>query len=165
VPAFAPTQPFTPTQPAAPAAPAPTLPFAAAPSTPGEAPFTVNDSGLLVVDVSLNDSPALHFELDSGATSVVFPQEMADWLMEKNLLTPADYLGQTKSTFADGSVASNNTYNLRSLTIGGVTIQNVRCTVVAKGGGYLLGQEVLHRFKSWSIDNERHVVVLHQITS
>jgi predicted aspartyl protease len=67
------------------------------------------------------------------------------------------------STLADGRKVINNLYTLPSLTIAGVTVHNVHCVVVQSGGGYLLGQAVLKKFKSWSIDNERHVLVLHQI--
>jgi hypothetical protein len=39
-------------------------------------------------------------------------------------------------------------------------IRDVLCSVPSEEGGFLLGQSFLTRFRSWSIDNQRHMLVL-----
>jgi hypothetical protein len=46
------------------------------------------------------------------------------------------------------------------VTIGDHTVDNVHCSVGNNNTTPLLGQEVLSKFKSWSIDNQRHVLVI-----
>lgn len=41
-------------------------------------------------------------------------------------------------------------------------IENVKGSVSPAAGSLLLGQSFLQRFKSWSMDNNKHVLVLEQ---
>jgi clan AA aspartic protease (TIGR02281 family) len=161
------TQPFGATAFAPPTAPAPAPVASVAPvqplaqlplGTPGEAPITWNDGGYDIM-VTLNGRP-LNFTLDTGATAVVIPQNIADRLMADGSLTTADYLGPGTASLADGSQKTINRYKLRSVTVGGRTVSNVICNVDAPGSSLLLGQSFLLRFKSWSVDNARGVLVL-----
>jgi predicted aspartyl protease len=61
---------------------------------------------------------------------------------------------------ADGTSKRHVTFRIRSLRIGGVTLQNVIGSVGEDAAFPLLGQTFLSRFKSWSIDNPRQVLVL-----
>ena len=49
---------------------------------------------------------------------------------------------------------------LHSLAIGGVTLTDVPAAL-SEDETFLLGQSFLSKFKSWSIDNRRHVLTLH----
>ena len=51
-------------------------------------------------------------------------------------------------------------FRIRSLNVGGHTLSNVLGSVAPASASLLLGQSFLSRFKSWSIDNGRHVLVL-----
>jgi clan AA aspartic protease (TIGR02281 family) len=102
------------------------------------------------------------FVIDSGATQVCLSAEMARALMRAGKLTPADFRGGGGAILADGSRVPARIYNLRSLKVGGRELKNVSA-VVQSGHGpgqLLLGQNVLRRFKSWSIDNRRRVLLL-----
>jgi predicted aspartyl protease len=52
------------------------------------------------------------------------------------------------------------TFFIRSLKVGNTVVQNVRASVASSKGPLLLGQSFLERFKSWSIDNTKHVLLL-----
>ena len=52
------------------------------------------------------------------------------------------------------------TVMLRELRVGDYRLQNVKAAVGPVEGSLLLGQSFLARFKSWTLDNDRHVLVL-----
>jgi predicted aspartyl protease len=52
------------------------------------------------------------------------------------------------------------TFAIRSLKVGDKVIGNVKSSVSPVQGSLLLGQSFLERFKSWSIDNTNHVLLL-----
>ena len=47
-----------------------------------------------------------------------------------------------------------------SLRVGDIVIENVTGGVAPMQGSLLLGQSFLERFKSWSVDNTTHVLLL-----
>ena len=49
---------------------------------------------------------------------------------------------------------------IRSLKVGDKVLENVNGSVASVQGSPLLGQTFLSRFKSWSIDNTKHALVL-----
>ena len=63
---------------------------------------------------------------------------------------------------ADGSTVPTSTFVIRSLKVGDILIENVTGSVSPAAGSLLLGQSFLQRFKSWSMDNNKHVLVLEQ---
>ena len=137
---------------------APSAPPIASPGIVGEAPITWNAGGY---DVTAQvNGRSLTFTLDTGATTVVIPQNVADQLMIDGTLTTADYLGPSTATLADGSKQTINRYKLRSITVGGRTVHDVVCDVGDNGMSLLLGQSFLLHFKTWSTDNQRKVLLL-----
>jgi predicted aspartyl protease len=61
---------------------------------------------------------------------------------------------------ADGSRVKSKTFLIRSLRVGDRVLEYVTGSVAGRNGSLLLGQSFLGRFKSWLIDNGRHVLVL-----
>jgi hypothetical protein len=55
------------------------------------------------------------------------------------------------------------TFWIRSLTIDKIVIENVKASIAPVAGELLLGQSFLTRFKSWSIDNSTHSLVLNAL--
>ena len=49
---------------------------------------------------------------------------------------------------------------LREVTVGGQTVSNVTASISRSGSPPLLGQSFLSKFASWTLDNERAVLVL-----
>ena len=52
------------------------------------------------------------------------------------------------------------TFRIRSLTVGGTTIENVIGSIAPVSGTLLLGQSFLNRFNSWSFDNTKQALIL-----
>jgi predicted aspartyl protease len=61
---------------------------------------------------------------------------------------------------ADGSKLPSLTFRMRSLKVGDKVVENVIGSVAPAAGQLLLGQSFLSRFRSWSVDNERGLLVL-----
>jgi predicted aspartyl protease len=61
---------------------------------------------------------------------------------------------------ADGSTTQSATFKIRSLRIGELIIEDVKASVTPSHASLLLGQSFLERFKSWSIDNTTHELLL-----
>jgi predicted aspartyl protease len=117
-------------------------------------------NGVLVVPVLINDKIPLDFIIDSGASDVSVPADVVLPLMRTGTLTGADFTGTNTYTLADGSQVPSQTFRIRSLKVGDMVLENVAGSVASVNGELLLGQSFLSRFKSWSIDNRRQVLVL-----
>jgi predicted aspartyl protease len=79
--------------------------------------------------------------------------------MRTGTLKDTDFIGKQSYKLADGSTVPSVTFRIRSLKAGDREIQNVTASVAAVEGSLLLGQTFLSRFKSWSIDNQREVLL------
>jgi hypothetical protein len=132
---------------------------------PAEAPGTftvpiVRRGNNYFVPVTLNGSLTLEFTVDSGASGVVVPANIIEALQRGGTLGAGDVIGKTVATLADGSKSPASVVRLKSVTVGGKTLLNVVAMGGPPGSSLLLGQTFLGRFKSWSIDNARSVLVL-----
>jgi TPR repeat protein/predicted aspartyl protease len=117
--------------------------------------------GVFTVPVSINDKLTLNFMLDSGAADVSIPADVVSTLTRTGTLSAADFLGSHIYRLADGSTVPSQTFRIKSLKLGEKTIvENVTGSISPAAGDPLLGQSFLRRFKSWSIDNQRQVLVL-----
>ena len=102
----------------------------------------------------------LDFMVDSGASDVSIPSDVVTTLMRAGTIKEADFIGEKTYVLADGSKVKEKTFRIRSLKVGDRVLENVTGSVASTSGSLLLGQSFLGRFKSWSIDNNRHVLVL-----
>jgi len=142
--------------------PAATMPLAApeSPAIRGTLIPLQFEGGTFHVPVSINNALTLNFVLDSGAADVSIPADVVLTLMRTGTIRPADFLGDKTYTLADGSTLPSVTFRIKSLRIGDKVVENVTGSLAPIKGGLLLGQSFLKRFKSWSIDNQRQVLVL-----
>ena len=118
------------------------------------------DSGLFVVSVEINGAITLDFAVDSGAGNVTIPADVYYTLVRTGTIKDADITGKRTVVLADGSESNLPTFTIRSLRVGDKIIENVKASVLPLEGQLLLGQSFLTRFKSWSLDNTRRVLVL-----
>jgi clan AA aspartic protease (TIGR02281 family) len=116
--------------------------------------------GVYVVPVLINGAIVLNFVVDSGAADVSIPADVVTTLMRAGTITQSDFIGTQTYTLADGSTTSSPTFRIRSLKVGDIVLQDVMGSVANREGDLLLGQSFLGRFKSWSIDNTKHALVL-----
>jgi hypothetical protein len=118
------------------------------------------EGGAFTVPVLINNKLTLNFVLDSGSSDVSIPADVVLTLMRTGTLSAADFLGNRIYQLADGSTVPSQTFRIKSLKVGDSVIENVIGSVAPVESGLLLGQSFLRRFKSWSIDNHRQVLVL-----
>jgi hypothetical protein len=118
------------------------------------------ENGVLKVPVNINGALTVKFTLDSGASDVSIPADTVLALFRTGTLTNNDFLGQQMYILADGSSVPSDTFRIRSLRIGNLELKNVLGSVSGVSGIPLLGQSFLSRLGSWSINNQRHVLVL-----
>ena len=125
-----------------------------------EVPLSRRGGGVHTVPVKINDAFTLDFLVDSGAASVSMPADVVVALVRLGTLAPEDFLGSEDYQLADGSTLPSRTFRIRSLEVGGIVLQGVTGSMAPVNGRLLLGQSFLSRFRSWSIDNGRQVLVL-----
>ena len=116
--------------------------------------------GVKLIDVTVNGQFTVKMILDSGCSGTLISIAEAKYLYEKGCFTQDDILGTTQSQIADGSIVENMVINLRELVIGGqIACSNVTATVSANAQApLLLGNEVLNRAPSYSVDNENKLI-------
>jgi clan AA aspartic protease (TIGR02281 family) len=108
----------------------------------------------------INDAVSLTFILDTGASDVLIPDEVARELERTGKLERGDFIGTRTYVLADGSKVPSRRVLLREVTVGGQTVSNVTASIGRSGSPPLLGQSFLSKFASWTLDNERNLLVL-----
>jgi clan AA aspartic protease (TIGR02281 family) len=116
--------------------------------------------GTYLVSATINNVLSLQFIIDSGASDVSIPSDVFLTLIRTGTINKEDILGKEKYKLADGTAAALQTFRIQRLKVGDLEIENVIASVAKVKGDLLLGQSFLTRFKSWSIDNERGVLLL-----
>lgn len=116
--------------------------------------------GTFVVPVLINNVLTLNFVIDSGAADVSIPADVVMTLIRTGTIRDTDFLGTETYRLADGSTIPSDTFRIRVLKVGDREVANVTAGIARVEGGLLLGQSFLNQFKSWSIDNQRQVLLL-----
>jgi clan AA aspartic protease (TIGR02281 family) len=106
----------------------------------------------------VNDAVTVTFVLDTGASDVSIPENVARELERAG--KPIESLGTGTYVLADGSKVRKRRVLLRELTVGGQTVSNVAASISGSGSPPLLGQSFLSKFTSWTLDNERNLLIL-----
>jgi predicted aspartyl protease len=112
------------------------------------------------VPLQINETITLHFIVDSGAAHVSVPADVVATMIRAKQLEQKYFTGRLTYVLADGSVSSSDTFLIRSLRIGDKPLQNVEASVAPARAEPLLGQSFLTCFKSWSIENRTHELIL-----
>jgi uncharacterized protein/predicted aspartyl protease len=118
--------------------------------------------GVYVVAVRINQAITLDFIVDSGASDVLIPADVAMTLARAGTIAKGDFIGDQFYKIGDGSTLKSERFILRELRVGSQVVQNVVASIGSVKGEPLLGQSFLAHFGSWSIDNDRHVLALGQ---
>jgi predicted aspartyl protease len=115
--------------------------------------------GVKYVNVSVNGL-GVEMIFDTGCSGTLISVVEANYLYQKGFLTESDYLGNSKSQIADGSIVENMVFNIKELIIDGkINCSDVKATVSANiNAPLLLGNEVLDRVASYTIDNENQKI-------
>jgi clan AA aspartic protease (TIGR02281 family) len=122
-----------------------------------EIPFT-KSGGVTKVDCTINKLP-LNFIFDTGASDVTISQVEANFMYKNGYLSSKDIIGKQHYQTADGSISVGTTIVLREIYFGGLTLKDVRASVVAtQNAPLLLGQTVLQRLGKIEIDNTQRIL-------
>jgi hypothetical protein len=123
------------------------------------------DGELFAVPVVVNEKTVLRFTIDSASSDVSISENVFSTLMRSGALNPEDMIDTQNYRLANGTEQKSPRFRFRSLRVGNVELRDVIGSIVTQDGDLLLGQSFLSRLKSWSIDNERHVLLLNESES
>ncbi len=120
----------------------------------------VSENGILEIPVNINGAVTRNFIIDSGASDVTIPRDVVEIMLQNGTLSPGDFLGTAVYMLADGSTVPSQNFRIRSLKVGDRVFENIVGGVEPVNAPPLLGQSFLSRFKSWSINNDKHALEL-----
>ena len=116
------------------------------------------ESGVRYVWIEINGL-RLRFIFDTGASSLCISEAEATVLYRQGTLRDEDILNIEYFQDATGRVSEGMKINLREVKIADVILENVEALVVGnRNAPLLLGQSVLERFGSISIDNNNNTI-------
>ena len=120
----------------------------------------IKKGGVYEVPVEVNGVITLNFVLDTGASEVNIPADVASTLYRAGTITDADFLPGQLYKLADGSLVKSSRFILRSLKIGKNRVANIPASIGNNASSLLLGQSFLERLGTWSMNSQRQVLVL-----
>lgn len=135
------------------------LALLALPALATEIPL-VRASGVFMVSARLNGVLDLQFVLDSGATEVTIPAEVARQLIRSGTATRDDVLPSANYLLADGRTVEHPRINIRVVEVAGIRVHNVPASIGQDSGMLLLGQSFLERLGTWSLDSRRRLLIV-----
>lgn len=117
------------------------------------------EGGVKTIRVSLNGMP-VDMIFDTGCSGTLISLAEAQYMYNKGLLTDDNFLGMSNSQIADGSIVENMVINLDKIVIDEKLVcYDVQATVCLNNDApLLLGNEVLNRTASYTIDNQNKVI-------
>ena len=118
------------------------------------------EGGVYVVPINLNGAITLNAIIDSGASDVSIPADVVSTLIRAKTISQEDFLGLETYTLADGTRVPSTKFRIKNLKVGNRYLEDVTASIASSKAVILLGQSFLGRFKSWSIDNEKHTLNL-----
>lgn len=124
-----------------------------------------NHDGIYELPARINGVLTLKFILDTGASDVNIPADVALTLLRTGTITESDFLPGTVYRLADGSLIRSSRLTIRKIEIGGITINNVPASVGTASSSLLLGQSFLSKIGTWSLDNKRHLLLIEEETT
>ena len=127
-----------------------------------EVQMTKMYSGVYEVACTINGLP-LKFVFDTGASSVSISSVEATFMLKNGYLTSDDIKGKTYFSSATGEIHEGTIIKLKEIKIGEAVLRNVEASVVQnQQAPLLLGQSVLERFGTITIDNINSKLIIKQ---
>jgi len=116
--------------------------------------------GVYEVPVEVNGVIKLNFILDTGASEVNIPADVALTLYRTGTIRETDFLPGQTYRLADGSILQSSRFLLQSLKIGNRRIANVPASIGSASSPLLLGQNFLEKLGAWGIDSQKQVLTI-----
>ena len=119
-------------------------------------------SGVYEVACTINNLP-LKFIFDTGASSVSISSVEASFMLKNGYLKEEDMKGKEYFSTATGEIHEGTIIRLRKIKIGDAVLRNVDASVAHnQQAPLLLGQSVLERFGTITIDNINSKLIIKQ---
>jgi clan AA aspartic protease (TIGR02281 family) len=119
-------------------------------------------SGIYEIPAEINGSYKVNFIFDTGASDVSITPDVAMALFRNGTIRKTDYISTQTYTFADGSTADADVFNLREIKIGSMRFTNVKAAISNSiAAPMLLGQSVIQRIGKYTIDNTNHQLLIY----
>lgn len=98
--------------------------------------------------------------LDPGSSNTLISKAEADYMYAKGWLTDTHFMGTQQARIADGSIIENQIVILDEIVIGEkISCKNVEASIAENvTAPLLLGNEVLDRVASYTVDNINKVI-------
>ena len=115
------------------------------------------------VNVLLNDVLKLDMIFDTGASEVYFTPDIVLTLIKTKTINEDDLLEGAYFTDANGNVNKSIRFNLKSMKIGDITLENIPCAVSTNIDGMnLLGLSALRKLGTFEFDFTNTVIKVRQ---
>ena len=116
--------------------------------------------GTYEVPCTINGLP-LKFIFDTGASDVTLSSVEANFMLKNDYLSEKDFKGSRRYLTADGSIANGAIVRIKEVKVGDCTLKNIEASVIKnQKAPLLLGQSVLERFGSITIDNQNNRLII-----
>jgi clan AA aspartic protease (TIGR02281 family) len=120
----------------------------------------VDQGNVYVAPALINNAITLDFLVDSGASDISIPFDVFRTLIRAGTVSDADVIGEADYKIANGATMHSAKFQIHALKVGDTTVENLVGSVAPSEASLLLGQSFLRRFKTWSIDNNNHQLIL-----
>ena len=119
-------------------------------------------SGVYEVPCTINDLP-LKFIFDTGASTTTISSVEAAFMLKNGYLKEGDIRGKEYYSTATGEIHEGTIIRLREIKIGEAVLRNVDASVThSQQAPLLLGQSVMERFGTITIDNTKSTLIIKQ---
>ena len=127
-----------------------------------EVPITRHAGGTFEIPCSVNGLN-LNMLFDTGASDVTISSVEANFMLKNNYLSKDDIKGKNYYQIANGDLVEGTIVTLREVKVGEALLRNVDASVVkSQKAPLLLGQSVMERFGTITIDNINSKIIIKQ---
>lgn len=114
--------------------------------------------GVYLVPITVNGLN-LKFIFDTGASSISLSSAEAMVMLRQGQISEDDFVGQQQFQDATGGISVGTIVRLRTVEIGGITLNNVEASIVDNiQAPLLLGQTALSKFGKVTIDYNNNII-------
>ena len=119
-----------------------------------------NPGGTFEIPCDINGLP-LQMIFDTGASDVTISSVEANFMFKNGYLAEKDIKGKRYYQVANGQINEGTVITLRKVKIGDAVLRNVDASVVKnQQAPLLLGQSVMERFGTITIDNQNNKLII-----
>ena len=113
----------------------------------------LSNSGIYEVNVFLNNVLKIDMVFDTGASEVYFTPDVVLTLFKTKTITEDDLLEGAMFMDANGNVNKSARFNLKTMQIGNIKLENIPCAVSSNvNGSNLLGLSALRKLGKFEFD-------------